>query len=209
MSYTLGQTLGHNLRHIYESYETLLKYLPEDKSAANFAKSYVNWWMALFHEDPVHVFIETLLLCFISYLIFFKRSQDWKLEQKDHLSEAEKEELIQEWIPAKLCDGDSSPNNSHSNDLSQCAWNSKDVVICKVRGTKLDIEVDSRKIDGVLNFAGHDFLGMGASNERLKEASRKAMKKYGYVALHSDHCYFFKFLYICTFVYLFVHRYYP
>lgn len=174
MSYTLGENLGYHIRHFYHSYEAILDFLPEDKGAANLAKTYQNWWIDLLHNDPVHVFIETLLLVFITYLIFFKRSKDWKLDylaNKDHLSEEEKEELIEEWTPAPLCDVKALPQSLDSNIRSE-------VVVHKMQGTKLEVEYDCRKMS-VLNFAGHDFLGMGSSCESLKEASRKTMKKYG------------------------------
>ena len=140
----------------------------------NLVQRYQSWWMNLFREEPVHVLIETLLLAFIGYLVFVKRERNWRNDQKQHLSDMEKEELVTEWEPEPLVAASSESMNVASSEI----------VIHKVMGTLIEIESErvfpwqsNRKV--CLNFAGNDFLGMGAMNERLKEDSRATMNKYG------------------------------
>jgi len=147
----------------------------------SLATAYKNWWIELLKDDPVHVFIETSLLLFIGYLVFVKRSaKDWREERKFQLSEGEKQELIEEWEPAPLC----VPEDDDVNDLPQsCKIDllCDNVVIHKVEGTKVkaSLKANPNRKSTVLNFSGHDFLGMGSSNENLKNVSRKTMQKYG------------------------------
>jgi len=63
---------------------------------------YNKWWSRLLQEAPLHILIETFLICFIVWLVVWNRTEDPKKAKKSILSEKEKDGLIKEWTPEPL-----------------------------------------------------------------------------------------------------------
>jgi len=69
----------------------------------HFPQYYNKWWTGLLKEAPLHILIETLLICFIVWLLVWHRTEDPnKLKKKSDLTEKEKNRLIEEWVPEPL-----------------------------------------------------------------------------------------------------------
>lgn len=63
---------------------------------------YEKWWRHLLAEAPLHILIETFLICFIIWLLVWHRTEDPKKSKKSILSDREKKELIDTWKPEPL-----------------------------------------------------------------------------------------------------------
>lgn len=64
---------------------------------------YKEWWINLHHEAPLHVYIETVLICFIIWLMFIRRTVDpKKASNKEKLSQKEVDWLIKTWEPEPM-----------------------------------------------------------------------------------------------------------
>lgn len=166
----MGHSMGSNVRQYLTTMTGDIHVDISLETIQNLPNAYKTWWFNLLREDPIHVLIETCLLMFIGYLVFVKRSSDWRKIQKQRLSEAEKEELIREWTPAPLTEAYDAATKDDKEEI----------VVHKVQGPKLTIERNGQRWhSNVLNFATHDFLGMSSTNEALKDVSKKTMNKYG------------------------------
>jgi hypothetical protein len=66
-------------------------------------ENYEHWWTTLLREAPQHVIIETLLILFIIWLVFIRRTVDPKKASKsDNLTEKEIQWLLDSWKPEPL-----------------------------------------------------------------------------------------------------------
>jgi serine palmitoyltransferase len=173
--YNLGYSAGQLLRNILEKHQ--LPELPSPSQTWNtiisFPFVYKDWWLKLVSDEPVHVFVETTLLLSVLYMILMSKQKDWRENQAEKLTEAEKDDLVREWRDqgraplAPEIIGDDATRN---------------VVVHAMKGRTMEIQYG--KSTGktttmtVLNFATHDFLGM-ADNPSVKAASREALSKYG------------------------------
>lgn len=64
---------------------------------------YKEWWMNLFNEAPLHLGVETILIVFIVWLMFIRRTVDPnKASNKEKLSQKEVNWLIETWRPESL-----------------------------------------------------------------------------------------------------------
>ncbi len=64
---------------------------------------YSQWWRKLSQETPLHILIETGLICFIIWLMFIRRTVDPRKSSKnERLTDAEINELLDEWTPEPL-----------------------------------------------------------------------------------------------------------
>lgn len=140
---------------------------------AKFPSRYKKWWIQLLEDDPLHVVIETILIVFVVYIVLIKRwKDDWRENSSSNgevaLSEKEKEDLVREWKPAPL-----APELTKEEEEEE---QQNKIIISKVDGSKVTIE---GREGTVLNFASHDFLGLGSSQPTLKDVSKEALKKYG------------------------------
>lgn len=161
---------------------------------------YQRWWLNLVKQDPVHVLIETLLVSFLAYLLFYQKKQNLRKKMKDRLSDNEIQDLLEDWkengrLP--LNHDDSAPLGDQTNKAIE-----NGVIIEQMRGSKLTISLPESGSNGTsagasatktkntksitaLNFASHDFLGMSCptlennTKDVLKEASVEALLKYG------------------------------
>lgn len=162
--------------------------------------NYYDWWMALVRQDPVHVLIETILVSFLLYLLLVRKKEKDRKKMQDRLTDTEIEDLLKEWkekgrvtlagVPIE--DWESRSEEDRKDKL----LNMKDIVVESMEGSKMVVKVGSNsnlkknekntsKTLTVLNFATFDFLGMSCPEKSsdvvdvVKEASRKALEKYG------------------------------
>lgn len=118
---------------------------------------FVDLFHALLQAPLYHLSIEALLVLFIIRLLFFKKS--YKPQENLPLSEAEKQELINEWKPEPLVPTCTEPHSYH-----------------KVTGRPgKEIIVDGHEC---LNLASLNFLGL-LGNKSIEGKSTKAIQKYG------------------------------
>lgn len=61
-----------------------------------------SWWKEL-TTNPAHVFIETILILFVIYILVVQRSYNPRIPV-EVLTKQEEDELIQEWTPNPLVD---------------------------------------------------------------------------------------------------------
>lgn len=118
---------------------------------------FVDLFHALLQAPLYHLSIEALLVLWIIRLLFFKKS--YKPHENLPLSEAEKQELINDWKPEPLVPACTEPHNYR-----------------KVTGRPgKEIIVDGYKC---LNLASLNFLGL-LGNKSIENESTKAIQKYG------------------------------
>lgn len=121
---------------------------------------YYAWWTKLLQENPHHVVIETVLMIFIIWLIFIRKTIDPK-ESKSKLTQKEIDWLVDTWKPEPLVPED-TPEVEFPIIESVNGHN------VRVRGVR----------ESVLNLASNDFLGLGQLPS-FKEKARQALDKYG------------------------------
>jgi 7-keto-8-aminopelargonate synthetase and related enzymes len=105
--YNLGRAVGESLRKFYASnglYETwTLQSFPSSPGTTVITVvkealvQYQTWWLNLVQKDPIHVLIETFLIGFLAYLIFYQKKKDHRKKMKDRLSEEEIRDLLEDW----------------------------------------------------------------------------------------------------------------
>lgn len=152
----------HHLRSLYPSQMSI-------QLQMSWVKSYSIWWTQLLKDDPVHVFIESILvICLLYFLLLSKSSKVASFDEK--LSKKEQENLIQEWKCAPM----TPPLTETEKDVILNAR-----IVQRFDGPYVElVDESSGKITKVLNFAGFDFLGL-ANSEDLKAVSRDALNLYG------------------------------
>jgi len=207
--YNLGRATGQTLRKleyggplefinaVIESVLVKIESTPDLFSLLSKALiQYKTWWLNLVKTDPIHVLIETLLISFLAYLLFYQKKKDYRTKMKDRLSDNEIQALLADWketgrVPL-TSDGDRM--NGGPSGVAKMERNKspmEDVVIEKMEGSKVEISIrDSNGNSNmkhstrtVLNFATNDFLGMSCPSDSksdvVKKASVEALSKYG------------------------------
>ena len=103
-------------------------------------------------------------------MVVWKR-KDWREDHKEGtLSSSEQEELLRDWREY----GRAGLVPDSCSELVRPG-----IVVHAMHGRTIDISIgDEGTKQTVLNFATHDFLGM-SDNAAVKEASKKALAKYG------------------------------
>ena len=133
----------------------------------DFPGLYKEWWWNLVMKDPLHVAVETTLLCSIVFLII-SRSTEGYGDDKEKLTPAEKQELLREWKSKRA---PLAPKLSNQGQPS--------IIVEKQEGKFLSIlSQGSSTVQKVLSFCNFDFLGMQTSAV-IRSASEAALKKYG------------------------------
>jgi len=139
-------------------------------SALSFVYSlprmYSRWWWQLFEDSPRHVVLETILICFLIWLMFLKKTPDPKKKPKLELSDKEINELVEEWTPEPLV----SPPTEKELFLG-----SAQLVVESMNGCYIKAKGKDKQI---LNLASFDFFGMG-QNPKIKEVAAEKLEKYG------------------------------
>jgi len=98
---TITNPLVEVIVYVYQIWRSLTPELLAD--LVIHAPAYYNrWWTRLLKEAPLHICIETFLICFIVWLILWNRTEDPKKSKRSNLSEKEKDELIDSWVPEPL-----------------------------------------------------------------------------------------------------------
>ena len=64
--------------------------------------AYATWWQQLLKDDPYHVFIETLLIAFLLYLLYGTRRAKNSQKKEQALTDREIDDLVNDWAPAPL-----------------------------------------------------------------------------------------------------------
>jgi serine palmitoyltransferase len=126
---------------------------------------YAEWWLTLFKEHPGHVVVETALIAFVVYILFFKKTLNTRAPALGitSLTPKEVDELISEWQPEPLVPAaDSAPPMVVP-------------VVDKVEGAYYVMAETGQKL---LNMVSFDFLGFGQSGE-LRAAAVAALERYG------------------------------
>lgn len=157
---------------------------------------YEKWWRHLLIEAPLHILIETFLICFIIWLLVWHRTEDPKKSKKSILSEREKKELIETWKPeplvpsltpkqqaitdSKLVSGSHRPskeekNAANSSNHLKPLLPPKNQIIESVRDEYVTIRGVSKP---VLNMSSFDFLGL-SRQPSVKQITKEALDKYG------------------------------
>jgi serine palmitoyltransferase len=152
----------------------------------NFPVWYKEWWWNLYKNDPLHVFVETTLLCAIVYILISsrrRRAESISTKLTDH----EVQELLQEWKEHGR--QPLAPQKKHALFLQSVQENAvlqdngthqrSTVIVHKSNGREMEIEDTATMQRGerksVLNFAAFDFLGMQA--DTLPALEKKPAKK--------------------------------
>jgi serine palmitoyltransferase len=207
--YNLGRVTGQTLRKleyggpiefinaVIESVLAKIESTPDLFSLLSKALiQYKTWWLNLVKTDPIHVLIETLLISFLAYLLFYQKKKDYRTKMKDRLSDNEIQALLADWKEtgrvALSSDGDRMNGGSSGGAKKERNKSPmEDVVIEKMEGSKVEISIrDSNGNSNmkhstrtVLNFATNDFLGMSCPSDSksdvVKKASVEALSKYG------------------------------
>ena len=134
---------------------------------------------ALLKDDPYHVFIETLLIAFLLYLLYGTRRAKNSQKKEQALTDKEIDDLVSDWAPAPLVGTASAPPPAMRvvtpakepgrvhvrRDTNTAKWQSGDPL---TKPTK----------QGALNCGAFDFLAMGSST-KVREAAQAALTKYG------------------------------
>lgn len=126
-------------------------------------------------RDPLHVAVETTLLVSLLYMVFIRVSREGYNDSKENLSLAEKEELLSDWKKNRVPLAPPLDAQPEKEDTSQIVVQSQHGKYLTVTLNKNSREDEPRTL---LNFCNFDFLGLQTSSD-LKEASAKALKKYG------------------------------
>ncbi|KAJ1207650.1 hypothetical protein NDU88_003040 [Pleurodeles waltl] len=113
-----------------------------------------------FYEAPAyHLILEGILILWIIRLIF---SKTYKLQERSDLTEREKEELIEEWLPEPLVPPVPKDHPALNYNI--------------VSGSPShNIVVNGKEC---INFASFNFLGL-LDNERIKNAALASLNTYG------------------------------
>ncbi|GKY95877.1 hypothetical protein MPSEU_000548300 [Mayamaea pseudoterrestris] len=174
--YSLGFKAGQTLQTLY-TLGTQISWKKVYDNITSFPAFYKHWWLDLFANDPIHVFVETTLLISIIVMLLAnrinKKKYNKQIANKGQLTKLEEEELLYEWkmhtraplVPLQLHEEQYNTPN--------------DIMIEKVQGKMMTIQLDgiSDSIQAI-NFCNLDFLGM-SSHSVVQAAAKQALDKYG------------------------------
>ena len=153
----------------------------ELRAAARIAApAYAAWWTHLLEDAPEHVFIETVLICFLAYLFLCGR----RAAKAPKLSRREVDELVDDWEPEPLV-----PALSGAASEIVGRWkvveSADDRGFVTLRGKRRSSAGLASLFSGseaapakLLNCASFDFLGMSGARE-VRDAAAAALTKYG------------------------------
>jgi serine palmitoyltransferase len=134
----------------------------------NFPSAYHQWWMRLWEKNPVHLFVETLLIAFIFWLMFIRKTVDPKKKVKDGSSFTRADiSNLASWVPEPLVPELTAQQLAQNRSQVTVTSNSGDGYF-NIEGVK----------SPVLNLSSYDYLGLG-SFKSVKASIQAALDKYG------------------------------
>lgn len=135
---------------------------------------YVSWWGTLYRESPRHIVVETALLLFIVWLLFFQKTAS-EGSSENKIPKPIQERLIQSWKPAPLVEPVSEQQKKRIQRVPESRGTLPDG---RLRLVERDEEGEETGEVEALNFASFDFLGM-SNRPDIKQVSKETMEKYG------------------------------
>ena len=148
--------------------------------------AYAAWWTRLLRDAPEHVFVETLLVCLLIYLLLSGTKRRSARDGK--LSEREIDELVRDWAPEPLVpaqSGVASEIVSRWKVVESADEHGFVTLRGKARSEEGTSPLFSKLFGGaesapakLLNCASFDFLGMSGSS-RVRDAAAGALRRYG------------------------------
>ena len=154
---------GHVLNGNYEEVLATLESLPD---------LYIKWWITLYHDSPRHIIVETSLILFLVWLIFFKKTASEKTMSQDNLPEGIKNRLIDSWKSEPLVTPLSEEEEEYLKNVKVNEGTLSDGRILLTSGE------EGGDPTPCLNFASFNFLGL-SHHPSILEESEKALVKYG------------------------------
>lgn len=139
--------------------------------------SYAAWWQNLPKE---HVFVETLLIVFLLYLLYGVKKSKATNDSKT-LTDNEIDELVGDWAPAPLVPGGASPDGAVRRVVTPATVPGRVHVrkdVATAQWTQKGDPLSALKQKGALNCGAFDFLAMGAA-PAVRKAAQEALAKYG------------------------------
>eukprot|EP00979_Chaetoceros_neogracilis_P001395 scaffold247_cov174-Chaetoceros_neogracile.AAC.8 len=184
--YKLGHSLGQSLAHYYGNTNSIIDTNSTINSNSNsniisglssvaswslpnfniILTNYQTWWLDLVNKDPIHVLIETLLISFLAYLIFYQKKKDSRKQMKDRLSEQEIKFLLQDWklngrLPLEYdnsgdADADADDHVSDGADADDADMDTdiihkNDIIIQEMKGAKLTLTIRNHTRNSISN----------------------------------------------------------
>lgn len=147
------------------------------ESLTHLGSAYREWWLTLLETQPQHIAIETVLVLFIIWLVFFQRTSRPYERTKDvsDLKESTIDELVTLWRDEQRMPLVAPPSPEEVEAASERPrW-----IMKKVEVNDLEMVSDGGDATRTLkNFAGFDFLGLG-HDPRSKAAAQDALMHYG------------------------------
>jgi serine palmitoyltransferase len=135
-----------------------------------FVKQYVEWWINLLHENPIHLFIETTLILVILLILIQRPKKKGGVWLDNAVMEAVLEERVRAFTPEPL-----APNQLSEDDQAILDH----YPIIKSHPAKSHVKLEGFNDSSThVNFASADFLALGGTNEVIKSAE-EALDKYG------------------------------
>lgn len=152
--------------------------------AYELISSYNDWWISEFTANPAHIFVETLLICMVVYILFFTRSYKPGVNEVK-LSREEEDELIADWFPEPMVPKDFDPTD-------EATPFSKDAIVEKVHSDGVHIDVtfydqpnngSKEEKEGVfheklVDFSSFDMLCL-SSHESVQDVIKQTLNDYG------------------------------
>lgn len=185
--YNLGHAIGQTLRRFYTSndvYHTwTLQSLPSSPGTTVITVvrealvQYQTWWLNLVQRDPIHVLIETFLIGFLAYLIFYQKKKDLRKKMKDRLSEEEIRDLLEDWkkngrLPLNY-DNHNHHDNQHSSQQDQELMDVQSSSVNEIVKSPLDAivieEMRGSKVVVTISNVKSEFKGSERETEEEQE----------------------------------------
>lgn len=129
--YSIGYTTGVITRRLIPNGDFSTSSIPSSMSTT-LLQYYISLLRNLIEQDPYHILTETFLLATLIYIIIFKRQIDWKKDMRESLTDAEKQEIIQEWMNEKAPLG-----NELTAQEKRRISDDRKIVIHQVLGSKI------------------------------------------------------------------------
>ena len=154
--YNLGHAAGQSIRQLQLTINNVNgtdNFMNLDLDLKHILTNYQTWWLTLVKKDPIHVLIETVLLIFLFYLIFYHKKNNMRKQMKDRLSNQEIKFLLKDWkengrLPLNHDDDvvdidgiNTSQEDMNGQDQQYNSILKNDVIIQSMNGSKLTVTI--------------------------------------------------------------------